>query len=193
MNLMIIVLAVAGFVTLVTVALIHRDRPASITGFSWERSIDIYHEHWVQRSSYGAPPAESRNHRSKTVCTTRPVDRSEMKTEYMFGELRTRWEHRTEWVPETQTLHTYEVPKRRYSHTVRESGASRDGVAWPKATGHVGARKQRYTVEFVGLDGKHHTTNVSEKRWRALDEDAAYLLSVTWYGFVLRIRTEHAC
>jgi hypothetical protein len=190
---MIIVLSVAGFVALVTVALIHRDRPASITGFSWERSIDIYNEHWVQRSSYWPPPAESRNHHSKTVHTTRTVTRLVPTTEYISGKWQTVYKPRTDWgVPETKTLHTYEVPKRRYSHTVRESGASRDGVAWPKATGHVGARKQRYTVEFVGLDGKHHTTNVSEKRWRTLDEDTAYLLSVTWYGSVLRIRTEHA-
>jgi hypothetical protein len=63
---MIIVLVAAGVAILATVALIHRDRPASINGFSWERSVDIYHEHWVRRSSYWAPPAGSRNHRSTT-------------------------------------------------------------------------------------------------------------------------------
>ncbi len=192
MSLMIIVLAVAGFVVLVTVALIHRNHPVSITGFSWERSIDIYHERWVERSSYSRPPAESRNHRSKTVHTIREVTRWETKLEYMFGEWRTQRVPRMEWVREIRTLHTYDVPKRRYSHTVRESGASRDGVAWPEATGHVGARKERYTVEFVGLDGRRHTRNVGEERWRALGEDTAYLLSITWYGFVLRIRTERA-
>jgi len=191
-DLMIIILVAAEVVILVTAALLHRDRPASITGFSWERSVDIYDERWVRRSSYSAPPAESRNQRSETVRTTRPVTRSEMRTEYVFGKHQTRWVHRTEWTTDTRTLHTYDVPKRRYSHTLRESGSSRDGVAWPQAIGHIGAQKERYTVEFVGLDGRRHTRNVGEKRWRALDEGGAYLLSVTWYGFVLRIRTERA-
>jgi hypothetical protein len=187
-DLWIIVLSAVGLAALAAAAFIHRDLPAAIVGFSWERSCDIFTVQWVQGSSYWGPPRESRNHRSQKVRTTRPVTRWETRWEYVAGRPQTRQVARTEWVSETRTLHTYEVPKRRFSHTVRESGSSREAVAWPATTGHVGGRRERYTVVFEEPDGQRGTKNMSEESWRAMDEKAAYILSVTWYGWILRVR-----
>jgi len=190
MDIATIVLAGIGGIALIAASLIHRCRPASIAGFSWHRSVDVYTNQWVERTSCFGPPANSRNHRSQTMHFRRPVTRPEMRSEYAFGKWQTRYVYRTEWVNETRTLHTFEVPKLRYDRTVPASGNSRDDVAWPNSSGHVGARRQSYAVEFVTTDGKKRTVRVGEKRWRALDEHARYRLRVTWYGVVLGFRVE---
>jgi hypothetical protein len=186
----VITLAVLAALGSGSVALIHQSRPASIAGFSWRRSIDVHNEHWVERSSYWGPPEHARNHRTKKVNVSRPVQRVEWRTEYAFGRSQTRPVYRTEWRNETHTLHTYEVPKSRYSHTVEASGRSRADVAWPVTAGPVGVRRERYRVEFVGADGRRHVTRMGEARWRGLDESKAYLLRVTWYGAVLQVREQ---
>jgi len=183
-----VVLCALAVLVAAGVAGAHRTVPAAVDGFTWHRSVDIHEERWVRRSSSWGPPAGSRNHTRETVHVTRPVQDVQWRTEYVFGKAQTRAVYSTRWVHETRTLHTYEIPKRRYSHTVEASGRSRADVAWPAAHGAAGARRASYRVEFTGTDDRRYTARMGERRWLRLDERRVHLLRVTWYGVVLHVR-----
>jgi len=168
----------------------HRHPDAVLIAVSWERSIDIEHQEWVDKKSESRPlpfdDVELRNERQEKEVyyesvtewetdsdgNSTPATRQERRTRMVW-----KWEQR-EWC--------------KY-RTVEATGDSRDDVDWPSCDLEDGDREgeqhEKYVAVFEsvrkpGKQGKSHKGELDAATWQSLEMGAVYQVDLGLLGGV---------
>jgi hypothetical protein len=190
---LIILIAVASAILLLTVALllVRRTVMATIAGFSWQRKVFLEHFIWVEEDSTWGYPKGSRNQRSEmesyqsyellrhdTITTTDANGNTTTTSQPVYG-----------FVTRSRIRYRYEIQKWRRSRIKVAEG--NDHIAhWPLYTldkstqERIEKTKENYQVCFQTPKGKTYQRKLPESEWAALDEQTTYKLRVTLYGGV---------
>jgi len=163
-----------------------RQVEARVTGVTWSRVVQLERQEWVAKRANWTPSDDVRNVEKHTesylatVTDTQPgvpdangipgPPSSSMRTELRF-----------------RTYYTYEQREWHKSETLRASGASQDGVAWPSRdlapSERVRDKKETYTVTFSAGDKSYEVT-LTEQEWRALEPGGTCQLTLGLFGGV---------
>ncbi|GHO94445.1 hypothetical protein KSF_044930 [Reticulibacter mediterranei] len=183
---------------LLLASLIRRTIIATITGFSWQRTIFLKHFIWVKESSYSDYPDGSRNRSSteESYLSYEFVRFDTRTTTDANGNTTTTTHSVYEPVVRYRTQYTYEIQRWRRSREVLAEGNDRNHVYWPDYTldettqEQIDKTQESYQVFFQATKGKQYHRELTQDEWTVLDEQATYRLRVTIYGTITDITPE---
>lgn len=183
----------AIFILALIFLLIRRTVAAHITGFSWQRKVELEQYIWVEESSYWGYPEGSRNQHSttETYFTYEVTSYNTTTTHNPDGTTSTTTEPVYSMVPHSRTVYKYEIQRWCKSRDVIAEEDSRNPY-WPHYTlstqpqERVRTTKEKYLVHFQTEKGKQYRRKLPESEWAALDDHMPYRLRVTLYGKVTR-------
>jgi hypothetical protein len=168
-------------------ALFHRHPDAELVSVSWERSVDIEHQEWVEHKSEARPmpfdDVELRNERQEKEVYYESVTEWETDSDGNSSP-RTAQERRTRMVWKWEQLEWCT------HRTVEATGDSQADVDWPPCDLEDGEREgeqhEKYAAVFQSTrgSGKHktHKTELAEETWLALEIGTLYHLELGLFG-----------
>jgi hypothetical protein len=173
-------------------ALFRRHAAAVLVAVSWQRSIDIEHQDWVERRSQARPLADDveqdvRNERQEKEVYYETVTEYETTTDSDGNTTTVPMKHKER---RTRMVWVYDHLEWCPSRTVEASGDSHADVDWPQYTledrERPGEQHETYTAVFEtareGKNAKTREAELDEETWRSLAMGASYHLDLGVFG-----------
>ena len=166
-----------------------RQVDAQVSAMTWSRVVQLERQEWVRKRGSWVPSDETRNvekHSETYWDTVTDMTPGAPDANGIPGlsVSSTRTELRTRF------YYTYEALEWHKGRTLRASGTSPSGVAWPEYTLESGEqvrdRKERYEATFTTAD-KRYEASLTEQEWRGLEPGLACHLSLGLFGGVKKV------